>query len=46
VDTAAATGADVVVLGTRGLSDLGGLFLGSVTHRTLHLAEKPVIVVP
>jgi nucleotide-binding universal stress UspA family protein len=46
VETAAAADADVIIMGTRGRSDFGGLFLGSVTHRVLHLAEKPVIVVP
>lgn len=46
VESAATADADVIVMGTRGLSDFGGLFLGSVTHRVLHLAEKPVIVVP
>ena len=46
VETAGTVGADAIVLGTRGLSDFGGLFIGSVTHRVLHLAEVPVIVVP
>jgi nucleotide-binding universal stress UspA family protein len=46
VETAVAEGADVIVIGTRGLSDWGGLFLGSVTHRVIHLAEIPVMVVP
>lgn len=46
VESAATADADVILMGTRGRSDFGGLFLGSVTHRVLHLAEKPVIVVP
>jgi len=46
VEAAASVDADAIIMGTRGRSDLGGLFLGSVTHRVLHLAEKPVIVVP
>lgn len=46
VESAASADADVILMGTRGRSDFGGLFLGSVTHRVLHLAEKPVIVVP
>jgi nucleotide-binding universal stress UspA family protein len=46
VESSVSADADVIVMGTRGLSDFGGLFLGSVTHRVLHLAEKPVIVVP
>jgi nucleotide-binding universal stress UspA family protein len=36
--------ADVIVMGTRGLSDWGGLFLGSIAHRVIHLAEVPVLV--
>jgi nucleotide-binding universal stress UspA family protein len=46
VESAASADVDVILMGTRGRSDFGGLFLGSVTHRVLHLAEKPVIVVP
>jgi nucleotide-binding universal stress UspA family protein len=44
VDAAAAEGADVIVMGTRGLSDWSGFFLGSVTHRVIHAAEVPVLV--
>ena len=46
VESAENASADVIVMGTRGLSNFGGLFLGSVTNRVLHLAEKPVVVVP
>lgn len=46
VESAASADADVILMGTRGRTDFGGLFLGSVTHRVLHLAEKPVLVVP
>ena len=37
--------ADLVVLGSRGRSDLGGLLLGSVGHEVLELASCPVLLV-
>jgi nucleotide-binding universal stress UspA family protein len=38
-------GADLIVIGTRGLSDLGGLVMGSVSHKVIHLADCPCVTV-
>ncbi len=36
---------DAIVMGTRGVSDLRGLFMGSVAHKVSHLAECTVVAV-
>ncbi|HSJ51540.1 MAG TPA: universal stress protein [Actinomycetota bacterium] len=36
---------DLIVLGTRGLSDWSRLLVGSVAHKVVHLAHVPVLVV-
>ena len=46
VDTAKTEDAGLIVMGTRGLSDWGALFLGSSTHRVLQLSDVPVMVIP
>jgi nucleotide-binding universal stress UspA family protein len=45
LDVARAEGADLIVMGTRGASDWGRVLLGSVTHKVVHLAECPVLIV-
>lgn len=45
LDAAKAFDADVIVMGTRGLSDFAGLLLGSIAHKVIHHAECPVLVV-
>jgi nucleotide-binding universal stress UspA family protein len=37
--------AGVIVMGSRGRSDLTGLVLGSTAHKVIHLADRPVLVV-
>ncbi len=45
-DAAKEAQADLIVVGTRGHTVLGGLLLGSVTQRLLHVAPCPVLAVP
>jgi nucleotide-binding universal stress UspA family protein len=45
-DVAKKDGADVIVVGTRGHTSLGGLLLGSVTQRLLQVTPCPVLAVP
>jgi len=45
-ELAAEEAVDVIIVGTRGHTPLGGLLLGSVTQRLLQLAPCPVLAVP
>lgn len=45
LDMAKELDAGLIVMGSRGLSEWEGLFLASVSHRVLHLAQCPVFVV-
>jgi nucleotide-binding universal stress UspA family protein len=45
VETAKQTKADLIVMGTRGLTGLKHVLLGSVAERTLRLAPCPVLTV-
>jgi len=38
-------GVDIILIGTHGRSALGGLLLGSVAQRVVHLATVPVLLV-
>ncbi len=45
LDQAKASKADLIVMGTRGLSDIGAVFMGSVSHKVIHLAKCPCLTV-
>jgi len=46
VEGARSVGADLIVMGTRGLTGLQHVLLGSVAERTVRLAHCPVLTVP
>src|SRR4051812_10275214 len=44
VKRAKETRCDVIYIGTRGLTELGGFFLGSTATKLLHIADRPVLL--
>ena len=44
IETAAKWGADIIVIGSSRMGDLGSLLLGSVTHSLLRSSDRPVLV--
>ncbi|ATG74670.1 universal stress protein [Zobellella denitrificans] len=45
IRTAEELGVDVIVIGSRGLGDLAGLVMGSISHKVTHSAKCGVITV-
>jgi len=45
IEAAHTLGCDLIVMGTRGLSDFSGLMVGSIAHKVIHHADRPVLVV-
>jgi nucleotide-binding universal stress UspA family protein len=45
IDAARSIGADMIVMGSRGLGDLSGMLLGSVSHKVGHLAPCTCVTV-
>jgi nucleotide-binding universal stress UspA family protein len=45
VDDAKEHDVDLIVMGSRGRSDLTSFILGSTTHKVMHLTDRPVLVI-
>jgi nucleotide-binding universal stress UspA family protein len=45
-ETAEQSDADLIVMGTRGLSRIAGAAIGSVSHEVIHLSHRQVLLVP
>ena len=46
LEVADESGADLIVIGTRGLATFTALFAGSVSHQIIHKTKRPVLIVP
>ncbi len=46
VKQAKQSGSKMIYMGTRGMTALSNMVLGSVTTRVLHLADIPVVLIP
>jgi nucleotide-binding universal stress UspA family protein len=44
IEAAAKWGADIIVIGSSRMGDLGSILLGSVTHSLLRSSDRPVLV--
>ncbi|HVC43048.1 MAG TPA: universal stress protein [Candidatus Saccharimonadales bacterium] len=44
IDAAEASGADLIIVGRRGLSSLTGMLVGSVSNKLIHVAKVPIMV--
>ena len=45
VDDAIEHDVGVIVMGSRGRSDLAGFILGSTAHKVIHLTDRPVMII-
>jgi nucleotide-binding universal stress UspA family protein len=45
MDQATQSGSDLIFMGTRGMTALSNMVLGSVATRVLHLAHIPVVLI-
>jgi nucleotide-binding universal stress UspA family protein len=45
-DIAKGRDAEVIVVGTRGHSEIAGLLLGSTVTKLLHIIDRPMLVIP
>ena len=46
VDAAGDEKCDLIVMGSRGLSDFQGMALGSVSHKVIHAMDRLILLVP